>query len=152
MIYEFRCKACGHDYSVTSLDMKEAMERQIERGTKCGVIIKQEGSIDNLGTLVHCGGQVRRVFSFSTRRSMPEHYNQSAGTYVSSERQLRDAFKAQSEAATIRTGLEHNFVPVDPRDKERLGVTSEGLRETYDRRKALDMPIPDVVRPENVKD
>lgn len=83
---------------------------------------------------------------------MPAHFNQSAGTYVSNDRELKDAFKAQSEAATERTGIEHNFVPVDPQDTARLGVTTEGLGATYDRRKALNMPIPEAIKPGNLKD
>lgn len=83
---------------------------------------------------------------------MPAHFNRSAGQYVSNERQLKDSFKAMSEAASERVGMEHRFVPVDPQDKDKLGVSTEGLAATYDRRKALGMPIPDVIRPENVKD
>lgn len=135
--YEFRCRDCGADYSVHSLAAKETMEYGISHGRIwCD----------------KCGGNLRRIFSFSVSTPMPEHYNQSAGTFVSSERQLKDAFKVQSEVATERTGIEHNFVPIHPSERETLGVTSEGLDATYNRRKALGMPIPDVIRPENMKD
>lgn len=135
-VYEFSCKTCSRDHSVVGLHEKEAMESRISNGF----------------AICDCGGEISRIYSFSFKRSMPAHYNQSAGTYVSNERQLHDSFKAQSEAASIRTGIEHNFTPVDPQDTERLGVTTEGLGATYDRRKALGMPIPDVVKPSNIKD
>lgn len=135
-VYEFACKNCGEDYSVTSIKNKEFMERRIRQGGYCSL----------------CMGPIRRVFSFSVAKPMPEHYNKSTGTFISSERQLKDTLKAQSEQATERTGIEHNFVPIHPSERETLGVTSEGLAATYDRRKALGMPIPDVIRPEKLKD
>lgn len=135
--YEFRCKACNADHSVFTLDSKEVMEY--------GILHKRIWCNK-------CGGDLRRVFSFTSTKSMPEHFNQSLGQHVSSERQLKDAFKVQSELATERTGIEHNFVPVHPSERDRLGVTSEGLAATYDRRKALGMAIPDVIRPEKMKD
>lgn len=58
------------------------------------------------------------------------HYSPTVGQYVSSDRELRDAMKHASEEATLRTGLDHNFVPVDSRDTETLGVTEEGLDAT----------------------
>lgn len=136
MIYEFRCKSCGADYSATTQRDKAAMESRIENGFN----------------ICDCNGMIRRVFSFSIKPTTPDHYNRSVGQYVTGDRQLRDAMKQQSDIATERTGIEHNFVPIDSRDKEALGVTSEGLAATYDRRKELGMAIPDVVRPENVKD
>lgn len=133
-IYEYVCKDCGEDCSVTSTH-KELMDRYIKEG------------------YTHrCGGSIKRVFSFSVARPMQPHYNKSAGQYISFERQLKDIFKVQSEQATERTGVEHNFVPVHPSERDRLGVTSEGLAATYDRRKALGMPIPDVIRPGKLKD
>lgn len=72
----------------------------------------------------------RVISGFCFQRSMEGHYNLAVGQYVSNERELRDSLKVASERATIRTGVEHRFVPVDLRDKERLNVTEEGLDET----------------------
>lgn len=138
MIWEYQCKECGITFQTSDPNEKAAMDQV------CGY-----GLYHNFDP-TPCNGLIKRVFSFSIARSMPAHYNQSAGQYISNERELKDVFKAQSEAATERTGIEHHFIPVDPQDKERLGVTSAGLAETYERRKALNMPIPDVVRPRNL--
>lgn len=107
-IYEFKCKNCGQGY--------QASVRTLAYPEKTCT----------------CGGEIKRVFSFSIRRSMPEHFNTSTGTYVSNERALKDDFKRLSDAATERTGIPHNYVPIDPQDKETLGVTDEGLDSTYD--------------------
>lgn len=45
----------------------------------------------------------------------------------------RDQLKMTADRQTERTGIPHNYSPVDLRDKEALGVTSEGLDSTYDR-------------------
>lgn len=133
-IYEFKCTAgCGNI---------EQYRISIQAYSKIG---------DLDMTCLRCRrGAMVRKFSFAIKPSMPDHYNTSAGTYVSSERQLNDEFKRLSDEASARVGMEHRFVPVDPRDKDRLGVTDAGLKETYDRRKQLGMKIPEVVRPENM--
>lgn len=97
-----------------------------------------------------CGSPTARLFSFSERNDTPAHYNQSAGEFVTGARSLRESFKRQSEIASERTGMPHNFVVVDPRDKDQLGITDDGLAATYDARKKLNMRIPDVVRPGNM--
>lgn len=78
-----------------------------------------------------CGSIMRRGFSFSFRRSMQEHFNTSTGTYVSTRRDFEDDLKRKSEEASHRTGMDHNFVPVDMNDMKALGVTDEGLEETH---------------------
>lgn len=97
-----------------------------------------------------CGEPTARLFSFSERNDLPPHFNQSAGQYVTGQKSLDDSFKRQSELQTARTGIDHNYVAVDPRDKDRLGITDEGLGATYDARKRLGMRIPDVIRPERM--
>lgn len=89
-----------------------------------------------------CGGLLLRRASFQFRRGMAPHFNQSTGTYVSSQREFNDGLKRASEAATLRTGMDHNFQPVDVTDMKSLGVTDEGLEETRRRRRAegLDKP------------
>lgn len=79
-----------------------------------------------------CGGEIKRVFGFAFKRPMPEHFNTAVGHEVGSERALRNELRVLSDQASARTGIPHNFVPVDPRDKETLGVTEEGLDSTFD--------------------
>lgn len=101
--------------------------------TGCGNRTEEFGDV-GIGCYVDpicniCGGRLQRIASFFFHRSMPEHYNNATGTYVNNERNFKDDLKRKSEEATIRTGMEHNFVPVDLREKEALGVTDEGLHE-----------------------
>ena len=84
-----------------------------------------------------CGNHAARDFSFGVTRSIPEHFNQSVGAYVSNERQLRDALKVASEEASYRIGMEHNYEylsPADMADAGSHGVTDDGLEDT---RKAI---------------
>ena len=65
---------------------------------------------------------------------MPEHFNHSVGSYVSNERQLRDALKVASAEASNRLGMDHDFQymsPADMADASSHGVTEEGLDDTY---------------------
>lgn len=129
-IYEYRCVGCGREWQET-LTIERYSQIPAPDCPKCDI-------------------SMSRVFSFNVKPVMQEHMNRTTGQLVSSERQFKDQLKRQSEEATIRTGLEHNFVPVDTQDKATLGVTDAGLRETYDRRKSLGMAIPDVIKPENM--
>ncbi len=134
-IYEYRCNQCGNATSVTyDIATYEVMKN---RPPLCACQIPG-------------GHPMVRVFSFAIKPTMVEHLNHTTGQVVSSERQFRDQLKRQSEEATIRTGIEHNFVPVDRQDKETLGVTAEGLDATYNRRKQLGMAIPDAIKPGNL--
>jgi hypothetical protein len=130
-IYEFDCRECGEGFSVHLSIQSYATGPYSDRASK-------ERQCEN------CGAVTARSFAFSIKTPMPDHFNRSAGEYVSSERALRDAFKRQSEAASVRTGIEHNFVPLDASDAKAAGVTSEGLDETIKRRRRLGMQVPKV--------
>jgi len=138
--HEFKCKQCDRRWLVTS-DVKDFLKRQRDKGN--------EVTHGLFSSATNCEGAIVRVFSFAVKTSMPDHYNQSAGLYVTGEKELKDTYKRLSDVATERTGIPHNFVPVDHRDKQRLGVTNAGLDATYNRRKKLGMEIPNVIRPEN---
>lgn len=111
-IYEFRCRQCGITYqSLRSIG-------DTTPGTPCP----------------DCGGVMGRKFSTPAPSpvGMETHLNPTTGTVVSSHAQFADDLKRQSEERTIRTGIEHNFVPHDPREmKAELGVTDEGLDSAY---------------------
>ena len=74
-----------------------------------------------------------RKFSFNVGRDMQEHWNAAVGQYVSSRQDMDDALKRQSEEASIRTGVDHEYVRVDPsdmRDPGAHGVNEDNLEHT----------------------
>lgn len=107
-IYEYRCPNCGNEQSVVS-------------------------SIHDPVPTVYCRKCItpmrRRYRPLLTKMPMDGHFNASLGRWVNNEREVKDGFKIASEEATMRTGIEHRYVPVDPRDTKALGVTQEGLEE-----------------------
>lgn len=82
-----------------------------------------------------CGSRLQRKVSFSFHRSMPAHYNAAVGQFVGGKHDFRDALKRKSEEQTLRTGIEHNYEPVDLKDKDACGATDEGLYETEKRQR-----------------
>lgn len=132
-VYEYKCGVCNLSWDLSAT-------------------IQEYDSFAGYDHCPYCGAEdkVARVFSFSVKPTMAEHMNNTTGQVVSSERQFKDQLKRQSEEATIRTGIEHNFVPVDHNDRQTLGVTSEGLDATYNRRKELGMRIPEAIKPGNM--
>lgn len=117
-LYEYKCKNCNAVY--------ESFTRGLEDVTPCA----------------DCATPIKRVFSVSLQTPLHDHFNHAVGKYVTGKRQLRDEFKRASDDATERTGIEHNFVPVDPHDKETFGVTEEGLAETHNRKVQLGLKEP----------
>lgn len=81
-----------------------------------------------------CSHTARRRFSFSIARSVPEHFNHSIGRYVHNEREIKDTLARQSDAASARLGIDHNFEylsPADMSDRSAHGVTDDGMEETH---------------------
>lgn len=77
-----------------------------------------------------CQSTMRKVFSPpAIHRALggDPHYNSALGRYVTGARDLHDGFRRASDAASARNGFDCDFRPVDRRDKEKLGVTGEGL-------------------------
>lgn len=77
-----------------------------------------------------------RVWGFQFHRPISHGYNPTLGRHVRNAHDLSESLKVQSDIATARTGLVHDFQAVDPRDKEALGVTNEGLDSTYNQLRA----------------
>lgn len=113
-IYEYICPKV--DYHGTTVHQWTFAEYEVFRhNVRCAV----------------CDAKAVQVISApSFHRGLDGHYNSSLGQYVSGRRAYEDGLKRASESATLRTGIAHDFKPVDLRDKERLGVTDEGLDET----------------------
>lgn len=83
----------------------------------------------------------KRVFGFSHVKSMESHFNNTVGKPISSMRQFKSELARKSDEATLRTGIEHNYQPVEWGDKERLGVTGEGIYESNKRRAEIGAPL-----------
>lgn len=111
-LYEYRCRACG------------GTQTTYHRG----------GPPPSPPRCPLCAIPLSRRFSFSHHQGWPEHYNPTVGRVVTSKADFRSALDQASEEATVRTGIEHNFAPVDLRDTEALGVTRDGLEETFRRK------------------
>ena len=60
-----------------------------------------------------CGQARPRRYSMNPTQVMHEHWNVSAQQPISSRRQHADVLRRQSEEATERTGVPHDFQPVD---------------------------------------
>ena len=101
-IYEFRCRECGNTSDSRSREIRPCL----------------------------CGGVLRRVFHANIAASFHPHFNHSLGRYVSSERDFSDGLKRASEANSLATGTDHNYVPADITDMRACGATSEGLEHT----------------------
>lgn len=71
----------------------------------------------------------RRVFSVSIHRPMMEHMNATTGSLISDNRQFKDELKRMSEVQTLKTGIEHQYEPID-HDAVKSKVTGEGLDST----------------------
>lgn len=87
---------------------------------------------DSLGSC-RCGnGELRRVFSFSFKPIVHTHFNPTIGKVVSDDAQVRSELSRLSDEATARTGILHDYQPVDLRGSSLadLGGTEEGLNRT----------------------
>lgn len=116
-IYEFRCRSCGWIEMYPTRDVDELCARCLR-------------------------GRMQRVWSFQMAPVWHAHPNHSTGTVVSDPRQFERDLARKSEEQTERTGIQHNYVPVDHSDTTKLGVTDAGLKETYDRKVKTDGEAP----------
>ena len=101
--YEYRCRTCRTTQTSTTYGLDVCL-------------------VDG------CLGALKRVYSISFTRPFAEHFNHTVGKPVSSQQQFADELKRASEEASLRTGVEHRYVPTDP---SMLGATQEGMESTY---------------------
>lgn len=76
------------------------------------------------------------TFAVARKPVIGSHYNHSVGSVIHSDRQFRSELARKSDEASERLGFEHNFQPVDVRDREACGVTDEGLDRVESRLRA----------------
>lgn len=77
-------------------------------------------------------GMFQRVWTVpNLKRAMTAHWNPSVGQYISSEQEFNEALKRGSEEMSRKTGMDHNFVAVDPNDTKSLKVNEDNLEATH---------------------
>lgn len=117
-IYSYKCRSCGHTHDTTT------------------------HATGYMGPCPRpaCDGDMYRDYSSVqlARPAMQEHLNTTTGTVVRTMSQFEDDLKRKSEEATLRTGIEHKFVPHMP--SEAPGVTGEGIDESNRTRTKLGLP------------
>lgn len=107
MIYTYRCECGAETYSTKQGDRLNQMCRSCARP-----------------------GPLKRVWGFAYKQPMQPHWNNTLGRGVSGMREFNDGLKRASDEATARTGIPHNYQPVEWGDKQALGVTGEGIAES----------------------
>jgi hypothetical protein len=113
--YQYRCKGCSRLFA--SGDRSDV--------TRCP----------------YCQTGATRVFAFYTGTGMKEHWNTAVGRYVSNRHDMDEALKRQSDEASVRTGIDHQYEYISPAemaDPSAHGVSEDGLEET--RRRHHDNP------------
>lgn len=116
MIYEYRCKPCR--VTVTSSYRGDVHRDPCPR----------------------CGGVLKRVWSVSIKKSFQEHFNTTTQRFTRSPGEHRSHLSRLSEHQTVRTGIEHNYVPVDPADaKAVFGITDEAHEQVQEQRMKADI-------------
>ena len=112
MIYEYKCPFCQTHTTST--------HRGDRLHTAC-IVCQHHGPL-------------HRVFAVSIHKPMMAHFNKSVGKEISSQRQFEQELRRQSDIATLNTGIEHRFEPIDLSDVKTLGVTEKGLDTTNEQR------------------
>lgn len=102
-MYSYLCDRCGHE-NISS--------------TRLPIGGKLFQPCDNCGH----PHQTRAICRLNTTLSLPEHFNTSTGKYVTNRRDFADQLKYKSDEMSDRTGMDHNYVPVDPHDAKAVGV------------------------------
>lgn len=69
-----------------------------------------------------------RRYTVSVATGWMPHYNHSVGRYVRTRGEFLDALRSASEKQSERTGVEHNYQPVELGEVQ--GVTEEGMDAT----------------------
>lgn len=83
-------------------------------------------------TCPNCGEPMNRRFTPPGFKTFREHYSAAVGKVVSSDREFREDLKRASEEASIKTGIPHNFVPVDLEKPKEGPGTEEQARKHRD--------------------
>jgi hypothetical protein len=130
ILYGYQCRECGQEYT----SEYQGSVLMIPCCTDHGMV---EFRCD-------CGSAVKRKYSLAVHRPMHEHFNQSVGKPISSDRQFRDELKRKSEEQFLRTGIPADYQPVDPEvaraaveQSQGMGLESTNRRRVNEGKKAI---------------
>ncbi len=70
-----------------------------------------------------------RRYSFAIKTPMQAHFNHTVGNYVTNDADFRSKLRQASDELSAKSGIEHDFQPVDGADRAALGVTEEAVAE-----------------------
>jgi len=103
--YQYRCRDCGAPSMLTTT-------------------IANYNRTGGLGECPSCESfNMGRVYDVPLiQMPMIGHFNPTVGGYVHGKRDLTEQLHIASEQATARTGIPHDFKPIDMRDTDALGV------------------------------
>lgn len=124
--YTFRCNVCSDEFD-THMTFEEYTRFKFSSMSprECMAMDEDDNSIN-------CIGIYERVISSpSFHRGFQSGYNPSVGQFVSNSGEFQSSLSRASDEATARTGIPHNFQPIDPRDPVAAGVTEDGMDATY---------------------
>lgn len=110
--YHYHCDACGQ-----------------------GCISEERG--DRIRCL-NCGANgAKRKFGFRIAAPFQDHYNTTVGAHVTNRRDFADKLKVAAAEQTERTGIFHDYVPIEAGDREAFGITDDHLARLEPTRKRL---------------
>lgn len=119
--YEYRCDGCKTPYTIVD-SMEGDTKAEFDRGLMAHIM--PDGSV--------CGMFKRDFSSVHIAPVMQEHMNATVGKPISDMGQFKRELREAGEKLEERTGVPHDFQPVDLRDKDSLGVDDTGLDATHD--------------------
>lgn len=134
--YKYECSKCGDE----RIEVMTFAEHDIfEPGAH---LLNDEVAIVSRVYASRLCGLWEQVYDFSFKRGFTAHYNPSLGHHISSEREASEHLKRQSEEATARTGVDHDYELVDPGEPSSVGVTDQGMDATERRHRELGWSEP----------
>lgn len=102
------------------------MPTYVFRCTQCGEYETYLSDPVQFHVCPRCQQMSRRRFTPPNTYVDPfdSHYNPTVNQVITSKSQFKSELSRASDLASEKTGIAHNYQPVDTRDREALGVTS----------------------------
>lgn len=140
-VYEYRCDRCGNE-TVVQCGVDEAPTHELKNALDGGGITC---------VVRGCPGSLKRRFGFRlSRYSVTEKPGTADERTFTTEAAYTRYLKSQSLAATDRTGIPHDFVPVDLMDESVRPANHEQLLREAQLAQGADKKIAPMVVPSKV--